>query len=109
MPRKPARLQHVLFLDGVYVYRDDQPSRFLRVKAPDKNELEALVQQVSKRVGRCLQEPAPRAQRVLWVWDNPGGLRSGQPSAGRFHDPFGSISTQAEGQWNGDASEHRMA
>ena len=46
---------HVLFLDGVYVYRDDQPPRFLRVKAPDKNELEALVQRISKRVGRCLE------------------------------------------------------
>ena len=43
------------FLDGVYVYRDDQPPRFLRVKAPDKNELEALVQRISKRVGRCLE------------------------------------------------------
>jgi len=37
---------------GVYVYRDDQPPRFHRVKAPDKNELEALVQRISKRVGR---------------------------------------------------------
>jgi ribosomal protein S27E len=46
---------HVLFLDGVYVYRDDQPPRFLRVKAPDKNELEALVQRISKRVGHCLE------------------------------------------------------
>jgi hypothetical protein len=37
------------------VYRDDQPPRFHRVKAPDKNELEALVQRISKRVGRCLE------------------------------------------------------
>jgi len=46
---------HVLFLDGVYVYLDDQPPRFHRVKAPDKNELEALVQRISTRVGRCLE------------------------------------------------------
>jgi hypothetical protein len=38
-----------------------------RVKAPDKGELEELVQLISQRVGRCLEEPAPRAQRVLWV------------------------------------------
>ena len=37
------------------MYRDDQPPRFHRVKAPDKNELEALVQRISKRVGRCLE------------------------------------------------------
>jgi hypothetical protein len=46
---------HILFLDGVYVYRDDRPLRFHRVKAPDKNELEALVQRISKHVGRCLE------------------------------------------------------
>jgi hypothetical protein len=27
---------HILFLDGVYVYRDNRPPRFQRVKAPDK-------------------------------------------------------------------------
>ena len=56
---------HVLFLDGVYAYRDKP--RFQRVKVPDKGELEDLVQLISKRVGRCLEGPAPRAQRVLWV------------------------------------------
>jgi len=33
----------LLFLDGVYVYRDDRPPRFQRVKAPDKDELEDLL------------------------------------------------------------------
>ena len=46
---------HILFLDGVYVYRDDRPLRFQRVKAPDKDELEDLVQLISQRVGRCLE------------------------------------------------------
>jgi hypothetical protein len=50
-----------------YVYRDNRPPRFQRVKAPGKGELEELVQLISQRVGRCLEEPAPRAQRVLWV------------------------------------------
>ena len=35
---------HILFLDGVYVYRDNRPPRFQRVKAPNKDELEDLVQ-----------------------------------------------------------------
>jgi len=34
---------HILFLDGVYVYRDNRPPRFQRVKAPDKSELEDLL------------------------------------------------------------------
>ena len=34
---------HVLFLDGVYVHRDNRPPRFQRVKAPDKGELEDLL------------------------------------------------------------------
>ena len=46
---------HILFLDGVYVYRDNRPPRFLRVKAPDKSALEELVQLISQRVGRCLE------------------------------------------------------
>jgi hypothetical protein len=45
----------------------DRPPRYQRVKAPNKDELEDLVQVISQRVGRCLEEPAPRAQRVLWV------------------------------------------
>ena len=34
---------HILFLDGVYVYRDNRPPRFQRVKAPVKDELEDLL------------------------------------------------------------------
>jgi hypothetical protein len=45
---------HILFLDGVYVYRDNRPPRFQRLKAPDKSKLENLVQLISQRVGRCL-------------------------------------------------------
>ena len=46
---------HILFLDGVYVYRDNRSPRFQRVKAPAKSELEDLVQLISQRVGRCLE------------------------------------------------------
>ena len=46
---------HILFRDGVYVYRDDRPPRFQRVKAPDKGEPEELVNLISQRVGRCLE------------------------------------------------------
>ena len=46
---------HILFLDGVYVYRDNRPPRFKRVKAPAKDELKDLVQLISRRVGRCLE------------------------------------------------------
>ena len=42
---------HILFLDGVYVYRGDRSPRFQRLKAPVKDELEDLVQ----LVGRCLE------------------------------------------------------
>ncbi len=42
-------------LDGVYVYRDNRPPRFQRVKAPVKDEPEHLVQLISQRVGRCLK------------------------------------------------------
>ena len=44
---------HILFLDGVYVYRDNRPPRFQRVNAPEKAELEELVQLINQRVGRC--------------------------------------------------------
>ena len=46
---------HILFLDGIYAYPDNQPSRFRCVKAPAKSELEDLVQLISQRVGRCLE------------------------------------------------------
>lgn len=37
------------------VYRDNRPPQFQRVRAPDKSELETLVQLISQRVGRCLE------------------------------------------------------
>ncbi|MCZ6829837.1 MAG: transposase [Gammaproteobacteria bacterium] len=46
---------HILFRDGVYDYHDNRPPRFQRVKAPAKSELEDLVQQITQRVGRCLE------------------------------------------------------
>ena len=45
---------HILFLDGVYIYRNNRPPRFQRVRAPDKSELQELVQLISRRAGRCL-------------------------------------------------------
>ena len=44
----------MLFLDGVYV-EERERLRFRRVKAPERAELEALVQSVSERVGRHLE------------------------------------------------------
>ena len=59
---------HVLFLDGVYAYRDNRPPRFQRVKAPDKGELEDLVQLISKRVGRCLERQGLLEQDTESAW-----------------------------------------
>jgi len=59
---------HVLFLDGVYTYRDNRPPRFQRVKAPDKSELEDLVQLISKRVGRCLEQQGLLEQDTESAW-----------------------------------------
>ena len=59
---------HVLFLDGVYVYRDNRSPRFQRVKAPDKGELEELVQLLSQRVGRCLERQGLLEQDTESVW-----------------------------------------
>ena len=38
----------------VYRARDNGTPRFHRVKAPDRSELEVLVQRISERVGPCL-------------------------------------------------------
>ena len=46
---------HLLCLDGVYVYRNNRPPRFQRVRAPDRAELNELVKLISQRVGRCLE------------------------------------------------------
>jgi hypothetical protein len=59
---------HILFLDGVYVYRDNRPPRFQRVKAPNKDELEDLVQLISQRVGRCLERQGLLEQDSESAW-----------------------------------------
>jgi hypothetical protein len=59
---------HILCLDGVYVYHDDRPPRFQRVRAPDKRELEDLVQQISQRVGRCLERQGLLEQDADHAW-----------------------------------------
>ena len=59
---------HILFLDGVYVYRGNRPPRFQRVKAPDKGELEELVQLISQRVGRCLERQGLLEQDTESAW-----------------------------------------
>jgi hypothetical protein len=55
---------HILFLDGVYVCRNDRAPRFQRVNAPYKSELEELVQLISQRVGRCLKRQGLLEQNV---------------------------------------------
>lgn len=59
---------HILFLDGAYVYRDNRPPRFQRVRAPDKSELEDLVQSISQRVGRCLERLGLLEQDAESAW-----------------------------------------
>ena len=59
---------HILFLDGVYVYRDDRPPRFQRVRAPDKSELEHLVELISQRAGRCLERLGLLEQDAESAW-----------------------------------------
>lgn len=59
---------HILFLDGVYVYRDNRSPRFQRVKVPDTSELEELVQLISQRVGRCLERQGLLEQDAESAW-----------------------------------------
>ena len=59
---------HILFLGGVYVYRDNRPPRFQRVRAPDKSELEDLVQLISQRAGRCLERLGLLEQDAESAW-----------------------------------------
>jgi hypothetical protein len=61
-------LPRALFLDGAYVYRDNRPPRFQRVRAPDKSELEDLVQSISQRVGRCLERLGLLEQDAEQAW-----------------------------------------
>ena len=44
----------MLFLDGVYVVSQDAPA-FRRVTAPSRDELDALIERISQRVGRYLE------------------------------------------------------
>ncbi|WP_431311300.1 transposase [Parahaliea mediterranea] len=72
---------HILFLDGVYVFRDTRPPRFQRIKAPNKDELEDLVQLISQRVGgRCLVPPtrAPPERLPLFAWEESASSRFNQ-------------------------------
>ncbi|CAA0121136.1 Uncharacterised protein [Halioglobus japonicus] len=59
---------HILFLDDVYVYRDNRSPRFQRIKVPDISELEELVQLISKRVGRCLERQGLLEQGAESSW-----------------------------------------
>jgi hypothetical protein len=59
---------HILFLDGVYVDRDNRSPRFQRVKAPDQGELEDLVQLISQRVGRALERQGLLEQDTESAW-----------------------------------------
>jgi len=72
---------HILFLDGVYVYRDHRPPRFHRVKAPDKEELQELVQRISHRVGRCLERQGLLEQDTesAWLDLDPAGDTDAMP------------------------------
>ncbi len=53
---------------GIYVSRDDRPPRFQRVRAPDRAELDELVQLISRRVGRCLQRQGLLEQDTESAW-----------------------------------------
>jgi hypothetical protein len=76
-----------LFLDGVYAYRDNRTPRFRHVKAPNKNELEELVQLISQRVGRCLERQGLLEQDTESAWldldpaDGPNAMPLSHASA----------------------------
>ena len=46
---------HMLFLDGVYVDRQDGSARFCWVSSPTTQELTQLLQTIARRVGRYLE------------------------------------------------------
>ena len=50
------------------MHRDNRAPRFQRVKAPDKGELEELVQLMSQRVGRCLERQGLLEQDTKSAW-----------------------------------------
>ena len=64
---------HLLCLNGVYVYRNNRPPRFQRVRAPDRTELNELVQLISQRVGRCLERQGllERDAETAWLELDP--------------------------------------
>lgn len=55
-------------IDGVYVYRGDRSPRFQPLKAPDKSELEDLVQVISQRISRCLERQGLLEQDTESAW-----------------------------------------
>jgi hypothetical protein len=59
---------------GVYAPRPDGGLRFSRVKAPEREELEHLVQQIAERVGRALERMGLLQRDAESVWlDLPPG------------------------------------
>ena len=65
---------HMLCLDGVYAPRPDGGLRFTRVKAPEREELEHLVQQIAARLGRALERMGllQRDSESAWLDLPPG-------------------------------------
>ncbi len=59
---------HILFLDGVYESRDNHQPRFQRIQAPGRQELDLLVEQISQRVGRCLERAGLLEQDTESAW-----------------------------------------
>ena len=90
---------HILFLDGVYVCRDDHPPRFQRVKAPNKDELEELIQLISQRVGRCLKRRGLLEQDTesAWLDLDPAEDNDAMPQILTTPSPTGSPSAHSKG------------
>ena len=64
----------MLCLDGVYAPRPDGGLRFTRVKAPEREELEHLVQQIAARLGRALERMGLLQRDAESAWlDLPPG------------------------------------
>ncbi|MFT7266568.1 MAG: hypothetical protein ACI9A2_004663 [Halioglobus sp.] len=59
---------HILVLDEAYVYRDNRPPQFQRVRARDTSELEDLVQLISQRAGCCLERLGLLEQDAESAW-----------------------------------------
>ena len=63
---------HILSLDGVYVYRDNRPPRFRRVRVPNKGDLEDLISCIIQRVGAAWNagdcwNRTPRMPGWIWI------------------------------------------